>query len=166
MYHLLVDWVDEFLVLHCLPNSARADGNLAEAAGQGGKRAEHPNQSKPNPCPRADGTPCTIEITLSRRRLRGEIGHTDVGGVVEAEAYAQDEHDRGGDLDGEAAKVREAGHVGHGHDDGGEDHEGHSEVGDEDEGDHDDGGEGEPQVARQVPRDHLRGKPCEDAFFD
>ena len=81
-----------------------------------------------------------------------------MGRVVEAEADAQDEDDRGGDLDGEAAEVGEAGDVGHGHDDGGEDDEGDPEVGDEDEGDDDDGGEGEPQVARQVPRDHLRAK--------
>ena len=36
-------------VLHCLPDSAWADGNLAEAAGELGKMVEHRNQSQPNP---------------------------------------------------------------------------------------------------------------------
>ena len=92
-----------------------------------------------------------------------------MGRVVEAEADAQDEHDGGSDLDGEAAEVREAGDVGHGHDYGGEDHEGHPQVGNEDQGDHDDGGEGESQVARQVLRDHLGGKkakPCTLLLFE
>ena len=38
-------------MFHCLPNSAWAVGNLAEAAGQDD---EHPNQSQLNPGPRAD----------------------------------------------------------------------------------------------------------------
>ena len=45
---------------YCLPYSAWADGNFAEAAGQLVKMVEHPNQSQPNLVgPRADGTPCT-----------------------------------------------------------------------------------------------------------
>ena len=47
-----------------MPNSAWADGNSAEAAGQLGKKVEHPNQSQPNPGPRADGTPCTYPESL------------------------------------------------------------------------------------------------------
>ena len=42
-----------------MPNSARADGNLAEAAGQLGKMVEHRNQSQPNPGLRSLGTPCS-----------------------------------------------------------------------------------------------------------
>ena len=45
-------------MLHCLPDSAWADGNLAEVAGQLDKRVEHLNQSQPDPGPRADRTPC------------------------------------------------------------------------------------------------------------
>ena len=47
-----------FRVFHCLPNSAWADGNLAEAAGQLGKMVEHRNQSQPNPGLSSLGTPC------------------------------------------------------------------------------------------------------------
>ena len=50
-------WV--FWVFHCLPNSAWADGNLAELAGQQGKMVEHPNQSQPNPGPRPPNSPCS-----------------------------------------------------------------------------------------------------------
>ena len=50
-------WVDLNFVC-CLPNSAWADGNLAEAAGQMGKKVEHPNQSQPNPGPLPDESPC------------------------------------------------------------------------------------------------------------
>ena len=50
-------WVN--LNFECFANSAWADGNLAEAAGQMGKMVEHPNQNQPNPGPQADGTPCT-----------------------------------------------------------------------------------------------------------
>ena len=46
-------------MFHCLPDSAWADGNMAEAAGQLGKMGEHSNESKPNPVARADGSPCT-----------------------------------------------------------------------------------------------------------
>ena len=45
-------------MFHCLPNSAWADWNLAEAAVQLGKMVEHPNQSQPNPGLRADESPC------------------------------------------------------------------------------------------------------------
>ena len=62
--HVLVDWVLSTWIssvpLHCLPDSAWADGNLAEAAGQLGKMVEHRNQSQPNPGLRAHGTPCII----------------------------------------------------------------------------------------------------------
>ena len=48
-------------MLHCLSDSAWADGNLAEAAaaGQLGKMVEHRNQSQPNPGLSSLGTPCT-----------------------------------------------------------------------------------------------------------
>ena len=36
-------------MFHCLSDSAWVDGNLAEAAGQLGKKVEHRNQSQPNP---------------------------------------------------------------------------------------------------------------------
>ena len=43
-------------VFHCLPDSAWADGNLAEASGQ---LVEDPNQGQPNPVPRVDRTDWT-----------------------------------------------------------------------------------------------------------
>ena len=46
-------------MFHCLPDSAWADGNLAEVAGQLGKMLEHRNQSQPNPGLSSLGTPCT-----------------------------------------------------------------------------------------------------------
>ena len=52
-------------MFHCQSNSARADGNLAEAAGQLGKMMEHSNQSQPNPGAQADGTPCICVSPLS-----------------------------------------------------------------------------------------------------
>ena len=52
----------EFWVFHCLPNSASADGNFAEAAGQMGKVLEHPNQSQPNPGPLPDESHCSNMI--------------------------------------------------------------------------------------------------------
>ena len=48
-----------FRVFHYLPDSAWADGNLAEAAGQLGKMVEHRNLSQPNPGLRSLGTPCS-----------------------------------------------------------------------------------------------------------
>ena len=45
-------------MFHCLPDSAWADGNLAEAAGQLGKMVVHRNQSQPNPGLSSLGTPC------------------------------------------------------------------------------------------------------------
>ena len=56
-------------MFHCLPDSAGANGNLAEADGQ---LMKHPNQSQPNPGLRADGTPC-IESTKSRRKLFSKV---------------------------------------------------------------------------------------------
>ena len=52
-------------MFNCLPDSAWADGNLAEAAGQLGKMVEHPNQVQPNSGPQADGTPYTIFTHLA-----------------------------------------------------------------------------------------------------
>ena len=48
----------EFCAFHCLPNSAWADGNLAEAARSWARWVKHQNHSQPNPCLRAHGTPC------------------------------------------------------------------------------------------------------------
>ena len=45
-------------MFHCLP-----DGNLAEAAGQLGKRVEHRNQSQPNPSLSSLGTPCSVAFS-------------------------------------------------------------------------------------------------------
>ena len=47
-------------MFHCLPDSAWADGKLAEAAGQLGKMVEHPNQSQPNPGSPGDVSPCIV----------------------------------------------------------------------------------------------------------
>ena len=47
-------------MFHCLPDSAWADGNLAEAAEQLVKMVEHRNQSQPNPGPQGHGTPCIL----------------------------------------------------------------------------------------------------------
>ena len=49
-----------------------------------------------------------FQPTLSRPGPGGEVGHSNVCGVVEAEADAEDEDDGGRDLDGEAAEVGEA----------------------------------------------------------
>ena len=46
-------------MFHCLPNSARADENLAEVAVQLGKMVEHLNHRQSNPGLRADESPCT-----------------------------------------------------------------------------------------------------------
>ena len=45
-------------MFHSLPDSAWADGNLTEEAGQLGKMVEHRNQSQPNPGLSSLGTPC------------------------------------------------------------------------------------------------------------
>ena len=50
--------------------SAWPDGNLAEAAEQLAKMVEHPNQSQPNPGPRADGTPCSMWKYLNKNPLK------------------------------------------------------------------------------------------------
>ena len=49
-------------MFHYLHDSAWADGNLTEAAGQLGKLVEHANQSQPNPGPRAVETPCSFSF--------------------------------------------------------------------------------------------------------
>ena len=49
-------------MFHSLPNSAWADRNWAEAAGQMGKKVKHPNQSQPNPGPRPDESPCCTDL--------------------------------------------------------------------------------------------------------
>ena len=41
-------------MFHCLPNSALADGNLAEAAKPTGKKVGHLNQSQQKSVPRPD----------------------------------------------------------------------------------------------------------------
>ena len=53
----------QFCVLHCLPNIAWADRNLAEAAGQ----------SQPSPGPWAHGTPCRPLIKISPKEMREQI---------------------------------------------------------------------------------------------
>ena len=57
-------------MFHCLPNSAWANGNLAEAARQLGKIVEHPTQSQPNPGLRADGTPCILLVYFIMYRVK------------------------------------------------------------------------------------------------
>ena len=47
-----------------MPDSAWADENLAERAGQLGKMAKHSNQSQPHPGTRADGTTCMKILNL------------------------------------------------------------------------------------------------------
>ena len=55
-------------MFHCQLNSAWADGNLAEAAGQIGKIAEHPNQSQPNQVLKQMGHPaqCVPDVKVYR----------------------------------------------------------------------------------------------------
>ena len=63
-------------MFHCLPDSAWADGNLAEAAGQLGKLVEHRNQSQPNPGLRSLGTPCIpccFCCTVNQRYFEGSV---------------------------------------------------------------------------------------------
>ena len=57
-----------------LPDSAWADGNYAEAAGQLGKMVEHRKQSQPNPGLRAHGTPRTVRPFLFSAACGGIIG--------------------------------------------------------------------------------------------
>ena len=52
-------------MFHCLPNSAWADGNLAERAGQVGKMVEHRN---PNPGPRPVEPLCNTDVEDIRGR--------------------------------------------------------------------------------------------------
>ena len=49
------------LNFECLHNSASANGNLAEAVEQMGRKVAHPNKSKDNPGPGPDESPCTNE---------------------------------------------------------------------------------------------------------
>ena len=51
-------------MFHSLPNSALADGNLAELARQLGMMVEHPNQRQPNQGLRPDGTPCIYQYVI------------------------------------------------------------------------------------------------------
>ena len=67
---------------HCLPDSAWADGNLAELAEQLGKMVEYPNQSQPNPGPCADGAVLVGGANLAWRHiilLVDELQHGDRG---------------------------------------------------------------------------------------
>ena len=57
-------------MFHCLPDSARADGNLAEAAGQLGKMVVHRNQSQPNPGISSLGTTCRSSLSGQGGRAR------------------------------------------------------------------------------------------------
>ena len=56
-------------MFQCLPDSAGANGDLAELAGQLGKMMEHLNQSEPNPGPRPPVSPCIIVAALSEENL-------------------------------------------------------------------------------------------------
>ena len=56
----------EFSVFHCLPNSAWAGGGSLGVAGQMGKMVEHPNQSQPNPGPRAERTPWPVNCLVTK----------------------------------------------------------------------------------------------------
>ena len=60
-------------MFHRLPNSAWADGNLAEATGM---MVEHTNQSQPNPVPRADGTPCSTSLCRCQDRRSSGVRST------------------------------------------------------------------------------------------
>ena len=51
-------------MFHCLPDSAWADGNMAEAARQLDKFVEDRNQSQHNPGLRGHGTPCSDVLML------------------------------------------------------------------------------------------------------
>ena len=48
-------------------SSAWANGNLAEAAVQLGKKVEHPNHSQPNPGLRADESPCRKPFHIGKK---------------------------------------------------------------------------------------------------
>ena len=68
-------------MVFCLPHSDWADGNLPEAAVELGKMEEHPNLSQPNPCPRADGTPCTF-LLRNCSLLLAFLKHASVTGGI------------------------------------------------------------------------------------
>ena len=59
-------------MFHCLPDSAWADGNLAEGAVQLGKMVEHPNQSQINPGAQVDVTPIRCMAFLMDLLLQGD----------------------------------------------------------------------------------------------
>ena len=68
-------------MFRCLPDSAWADGNLAEAAGQLGQMVEHRNQSQPNPGLREHATPLIIVeemwkqfVDVTKIQRRGGVG--------------------------------------------------------------------------------------------
>ena len=60
-------WVDLDFVVPLSPSSAWANGNLAEAAVQLGKKVEHPNHSQPNPGLRADESPCRKPFHIGKK---------------------------------------------------------------------------------------------------
>ena len=62
-------------MFHYLPNSARADWNLAEVAVQLCKMVEHQNQSQPNPGLRADESLCSTLRVWLREALPGYEVH-------------------------------------------------------------------------------------------
>ena len=62
-------------MFHCLPNSAWADGNLADAAGQLGQMVEHRNQSQPNPGIQAHGRPCSDGDREDRASVKSAKTH-------------------------------------------------------------------------------------------
>ena len=79
-------------MFHCLPDSARADGNLEEPAGKLVKMVEHQNQSQPNPVHEHMAHP--VDETIFYSEESSKTAHsqpTPTGG-----APAQDEQVGGG----------------------------------------------------------------------
>ena len=70
-------------MFHFLPDSALADVNLAEAAGQLGKMVDHRNHSQPNPGLSSLGTPCTYLVCRDDDVVGWAVGHGDDGLHVE-----------------------------------------------------------------------------------
>ena len=69
-----LDWL-WFEIFHTLPDSAWADGKLAELAEHLGKTVEHHvDQSQPNPTLRADTHPCTCILCILQQGKTGPIG--------------------------------------------------------------------------------------------
>ena len=77
-------------MFHCLPDSAWADGNLAEAAGQLGKMVEHKNQSQPNRGSPGDVSPCTLAAHLIRGADQPVLTQT-LDGLRQGPAPVRDE---------------------------------------------------------------------------